>query len=387
MSEELETRIRDALWSLVHDVGATIPAIRLQPDLMTLDCAIAYASADSRATVSPEDVAVTVAHFLEEIADSLEQEPNATTIPNKAKAARAALGLKAELHGRPFRGIKGREGRQRAIAEWLDVDKGRLETKHTDGTSPLGDMIDPIAAFLTQREVDYRVNERHRAQRARRPPLESAMRVEWLGRFERYFKMWGPISGLRYDLEMALHYLQRDESIEAETFIRKSLFYYARYLVELERFVTQHGGLWVLPDTRTEDAIADSTWFIRRPIPSGEVNDSILSMTYARAPELALFMHATYASQHLQPVLRTWREWIHSCRCRRPKCPRQDCDVHATIEWCRFYMDALEAQWDFLADWYDLPRPGTKIDPVKQARSNHPVFPPSLPVDTRIEKS
>ena len=381
MSDELKAGITAALWSLVDGHGATITAIEAQPALMALESVVAEADGAHGSAAPREVIASVVAQFLEDAADSLEATPDTQMIPNEAKAARAALNLKASLQGKPYTGVKGRPGRADRIAHWLGYQAPSLKKLRQDGTSPLGVVIDGMAEQLVRREVDYCVNERRRAQRARRPPLESAMRVEWLGRFERYFRMWGPISGLQHDLEMALHHRRGGENTEAELFIRKSLYYYARYSAELASFVAQLGGLWILPDTRTEDAIADATWFIRRPTPCSEVSDSMLRMVFTGAPELALFMHETYANRHLQPIVNTWREWVYLCHCARPKRPRQDCNVHATIEWCRFYMDALQAQWDFLADWYDLPRPGTKIDPIKQTRCNRTVFPPPLPVD------
>lgn len=385
MSEELKARILAAIWSLVRGFGATIPEIRTQPALMTLECVVAEATAEGRTAASLDEVAGTVVRFLEEAADSLAQAPDATTVPNRAKAARAALSLKPELHARPYQAVKGREGRQLVISEWLDSPRESLDNKRQDGTSPMSDLIDPVAERLTLREIDYLINERRRAQRARRPPLESAMRVEWLGRFERYFKMWAPVSGLRHDLELALDARQRGGGAETDLFIRKSLYHHARFLTELGSFISQHGGLWILPDTRTEDAIADSSWFIREPMRLGEVNESILRMTFENASEVTLFMHATYTDRHVQPILDVWREWIQSCRCSRLNRPRNDCRVHATIRWASFYMDALEAQWDFLADWYDLPRPGTKIDPVRQRRRGLPVLPPPLPVDNQVQ--
>jgi hypothetical protein len=383
MSEELRDRLSAVLEELAEGFGATLPEVRRRRELVTLECAVAEATGNGRTTASLDEVGGVVRRFLEEAADSLAQDPTATTVPNRAKAARAALSLKPELGSRPYTAVKERPGRQQAIGEWLGIAKESVDNKRQDGTSPRSELIEDIAEHLALRELDFLVEARRLAQRARRPPLESAMRVEWLGRFERYYTIWNALSGLRHDLEMAIDHLRHDEVPEAELFIRKSLYYDARFLTAVKLFKAQNGGLWILPDTRTEDAIADAIWFVRKPMPCSEVTDSLLRITFAQAPELAPFLHETFANRQLQPIVTEWREWIARCRCARPNRPRRDCDIHATIEWARFYMEAVDAQWDFLSDWYDLPRPGTTVDPVRQARRGRPVFPPPMPVDKR----
>jgi len=203
------------------------------------------------------------------------------------------------------------------------------------------------------------------------------MNIDWLARFEFYYKMWSAASGLRHDLELGLDHFRKGETVDAEMFIRKSFYYYARYLTELECFQTEYGGLWILPNTKTEDAIADSTWCIRKPTPLSEIEDSILRLTFTRHPELALFMHATFVEPYLQPIMHVWRDWVHACKCAYSKNPHTDCKVHETITWAAFYMDGLEEQWDFLADWYQLPRPGTMIEPLKLAKGALPTPPNS----------
>lgn len=387
MSEELLARVSSAVSALVKGPGATLEAVGEQSALVTLECVIAEATGGGREAATLDQTATVVITFLEEAADSLEQEPAGTIVPNEAKAARAALSLKPELVNRPYQAVRGRRGRQGTVAEWLDIAKESLELERTDGSTPLNDLLHPIAQHLVRRENTYLIERRRIAQRAHRPPLESAMRVEWLGRFERYFTIWASLSGLRHDLELGIHHHTRGELGDADWFIRKSLYYYARFLSDLSHFVSQHGGLWILPDTRTEDAIADSMWYVRKPMPSTEVSDSILLICFTATRDLAPFLHDTFVNRSLQPILAVWHEWVVSCRCQRPKKPRKDCAVHCTIEWARFYMDALEKQWDFLADWYDLPRPGTTVDPVRQARRGHLTFPPALPVDTAPSKS
>jgi hypothetical protein len=242
---------------------------------------------------------------------------------------------------------------------------------------PLGELVDGIAEALFKREIAERLSEKRLSQRARRHPLESAMQIDWLARFETYYKLWTPASGMRHDLEQALSYLQRGDDGTAEQFTRKSLYFCAKYLVALTHFEDEYGGLWIFPNTKTENALADSTWLIRRPIPLGEVAESMLRLAFERTPDMALFMHATFTDSYLSDLVDVWRKWVRTCSCPEEGDPSEECDVHRTITWIKLYMDGLDAQWDFLIDWYALPRPGSVIDPVKIDKGAFPAPPDS----------
>lgn len=378
MPDELRDEIGAALRELSDGEGATIKAVRAQRVLVTLESAIGEATGGGRTPARLDEIAAAVVRFLEAAADSLEPDKKPTAaVPNEAMAARAVLGLKRELSGKPWYASRGRSGRQIPTAEWLDMDKARLDSKLADGTTARSHLLDRMAEHLSLRDSEFVAESRRLAQRERRPPLESAMRVEWVGRFERYYKIWGPLSGLRHDLEITLDAIRYRDSAKAELFMRKSLYYYVTFLDKLRHFGSERGGHWILPDTTTEDAIADSMWFVRKPTPFTEIDESILHLTFEQVPDLISFIYETYRRQYLQDIVTRWCEWVYSCRCVRHNRPRNDCQVHATIRWARFYMGALDEQWDFLADWYDLPRPGTRVDPVRQTRGR-PTLPPPL---------
>ncbi len=370
MSRQLKADITGAVRALAEGSGATLSGIAAQTELITLEFAIAQATGDDSTQPSLDDVASAIALSLGTAADSLDQDPQNGRPPNRAKAARAALALLPGMQDRPLRGRRNRPGRVPAVAYWHACEPESLFKMRVDGKSNFSALIDDVAEALVLRENAYKIEERHRAQLARRPPLESAMNINWLARFEFYYEMWSAISGFRHDLELALYQFDNGESVEADMFTRKSLYYYAKYLTQLERFQAECGGLWILPNTKTENAIADSTWLIRKPMPLGEVEESMLRLTFAKHPELAPFMHATFAEPYLQPIVRTWRNWIHACKCAKPKRARKDCKVHKTITRAALYMETLDEQWDYLADWYHLPRPGSIVDPLKAARED-----------------
>jgi hypothetical protein len=364
MSEQLHTTVTGAIRALAENQGATIGAVASQADLMALGCVVSEASDHGRSTPPLDVVAGVVVLFLEEAADSLEENPHAGTTPNRAAAAQAALGLEPGTQGKPLRGRRGQTGRVGTIARWLAYEPASLFKSRQDGRSPFDALIEDIAEHLLRREVGYRVGEQRLAQRARRPPLESAMRVDWLPRFERYYAIWSYVAGLRNDIELALQNLRNNEAGDADYFVRKSLYYHACFLTELEAFTRQRGGLWVLPDPKAEQLVADAVWMIRKPTPLTEIDESVLRLAVGGWEEIATFVQATHTDAALRRIVETWRAWITSCSCKNLERPQKACSVHQSLGWTESFMRALDEQWDLLADWYDVPRPDTIVKPA-----------------------
>jgi len=369
MSKQLQTAIVDAVRALAEDRGAIVAAVASQAELMTLDCVVAEASDRGRTTPPLDVVAGVVVLFLEEAADSLEEHPHAGTEPNRAAGARAALGLEPGTQGMPLRGRRGQTGRVGTIARWLAYAPPSLFKARQDGRSPFDALIDDVAEHLLRREVAFRVGEQRLAQRARRPPLESAMRVDWLARFERYYRIWSYVAGVRNDVAVGLAQLRTDTPTEADYFVRKSLYYQACFLTELEGFIRERGGLWVLPDPTAEQALADAVWIIRDSTSLTEIDESILRLAVGGWGEIATFVQATHTDAALQGLVETWRDWIGACRCEDLERPDSGCAPHQCLHWAATFMSALDTQWDLLTDWYEIPRPRSAVDAAIATRS------------------
>jgi hypothetical protein len=375
MSKQLQTATREAVAALAEDRGATLEAIALQAELMSLGCVVAVASDNGRTTPPLEVVAGVVALFLEEAANALEEHPLAGTEPNRAAAARAALGLEPGIQGKPLRGRRGQPGRVGTIARWLAYEPASLFKPRQDGRSPFAALIDDVAEQLVRREVAHRVSEQRLAQQVRRPPLESAMKVDWLGRFERYYGIWASVSGLRFDIELAVANQRDGNAADLDHFVRKSLWYYALFVTDLIMFIRDCGGLWIMPDPKAEQLLADAVWLIRKPTPLTELDESMLRLAIAGWEELAPFMQATYSDAAMRRLTDTWRSWIVSCDCPDLKRPRKHCAVHQCTAWATSFMDNLNQQWDLLADWYDVPRPLSLVKPQELTTRPIPVVP------------
>lgn len=368
MSEELRQRVSDAIRALAEGNGASVSAITLQADLMSLDAVIAAVGQEA----GMDEVAAAAALLLEEAANSLEEHPHAGSEPNRAAAARAALGLEDGTQGKPLRGRRNQPGRVGTIARWLGYESGSLFKERQDGRSAFDALIEDVAEYVVRREVAQRITERRLAQQGRRLPLESAMRIDWLRRFERYYRIWSPLVALRNDLSVALAHHRDGNSDELDYFSRKALFHHAYYLSELDRFVREHGGLWVLPDSHAEQTIADATWMLRKPIPVTELDESMLRLAFAGWPEMAVFVQATYRDPAMRKIVSTWRGWIASCDCMTADDAAEECLVHESLRWADAFTEALDAQWDRLADWYTLPRPASQVEANVKAASSQP---------------
>jgi hypothetical protein len=369
MSKQLQAAITDAVRTLAENQGATARAVASQADLMALGCVVAEASDHGRTTPPLDVVAGVVVLFLEEAADSLEEQPHAGTEPNRAAAARAVLGLEPGTQGKPLRGRRGQTGRVGTVARWLVYEPASLFKQRQDGSTPFDALIQDIAEHLLRREIAFRVGEQRLAQRARRPPLESAMRVDWLARFERYYAIWSYVAGVRNDVTVGLARLRSDTPAEADYFVRKSLYHHATFLAELEGFTRERGGLWVLPDPKAEQMIADAVWMIRDPTPLTEVDESVLRLAIGGWQEIATFMQATHTDTALRGLVETWQDWMGSCRCEDLGHPGSGCPVHQCLRWTATFMSTLDTQWDLLADWYEVPRPPSAVDAAIATRS------------------
>jgi hypothetical protein len=363
MSQELRTRIRAAVRALAESRGASLEAIALQVDLMTLSCVVADGAEQASGPPDASVVAAEAVLLLEEAANSLEEHPHAGTEPNRAAAARAMLGLESGTRGKPLRGRKGQPGRVGTIARWLNYQPASIFKPGVGRPSVFDTLIDEVTDYVVRREVAHLVAERHLAEHARRPPLESAMRIDWLGRFERYYAIWSYIAGIRYDVDLAVAAAGTSDEERVSFYSCKSLWYYARFVTELESFTTQHGGLWVTPDPAAEQRIADAVWLLREPTPFTELDDSLLRLAALDVHELAIFFSLVETEPTLRALAGRWQSWIEGCSCADPNDPNTGCEVHAALRQTRIFMEDVNRQWDLLADWYDVPRPGSRVDP------------------------
>jgi hypothetical protein len=233
-----------------------------------------------------------------------------------------------------------------------------------------------------------------REQRERGDPVESAMAVEWLRRFESYYRMWTPISGLGNDLTAyRLHLIDPDrlwdrrfgmhgpddlghsQEEQAEGYAKFALYHYARFEWELRQFITASGGLWLLSDAETEQALADAVYEISWHIELDERDQSYLRTLVAETPDQELygFLDRLASSNPGQKVEQVWQDWVSACTCSWDPQARSDeeyfptsdhhagikqaCKIHRVVHACGVYMDIVDQDWKRIADWYRIEEP------------------------------
>ncbi len=206
----------------------------------------------------------------------------------------------------------------------------------------------------------------------RRHPADSRLAIQWLDRFEAYYRIWTPASRLGDDLKAAIA-TRREPDLghppwgaestdedwkgpedQARGYVRNALYAYAWYLLELRGFMTRHGGLWIFSDAETEQEIADCVYKISWYTTFNTEGDSWLRRLLAQSQfeEELSFVQLLAATPIGPSVHEDWQEFVASCRCPEEDHPRADCRVHALVTACERYCQLIDAEWYKIADWY-----------------------------------
>jgi len=222
----------------------------------------------------------------------------------------------------------------------------------------------------------------------RRLPTTSRLAIAWLERFEAYNRIWTPVSGLAGDLCAYRSTLLEDDrpydrapgingpddpgytqEIQAAGYLTTALWHYTRYLVTLQQFINRHGGLWLLSDTRAEEAVGDAVYRIRWHSPNNERDDSFLRELHDRAGgELHTFRRLLETDRFAAATEQEWHEWAADCHCtwevsdeidtehfpthRHHAGISQRCQLHAISTACNDYTTLIDDDWRRVADWY-----------------------------------
>jgi hypothetical protein len=224
MSGEMLDRVAGAIRTLIEDRGASLAALQLEAALMTLPSVVARASDHGRVQRGLDFTAAVARGLLEDAAASLDHADTGQ-LPNRTVAARRALALEVGSQGRPFRGRRNAAGRLASVADALGYVPESLNVLRLDGSTALGSLIQDLAEFIVVHEVSYLVEQERQAQARQRAPLDSAIQIDWLTRFEIYYAMWSSVNGLRNDIVHTIEHLRSDHTAEADLMARKALYY------------------------------------------------------------------------------------------------------------------------------------------------------------------
>jgi len=245
------------------------------------------------------------------------------------------------------RGLSAERRRELAISELFDEGMSAVSFQRRHQDHVLVAVADELCAY----EDEYRV-------RQARIGLEIAdvqserLAIDWLRRFEYYYGMWSALSGLRNDLQTAMERRVRDGQDPAETpYARSSLWYYAQFLVRLERFVQERGGLWLLSSIDAEAEVAQAVYWVRWHTSMADIDDSWLRRHLLAAEELEPFAEHLQDDERGRDIRARWAGFLRDCHCALSD-PAADCQLHLVMEWCDRYTNTIDAEWARIAPWY-----------------------------------
>lgn len=238
---------------------------------------------------------------------------------------------------------------------------------------PESDLIAQIAEGVL--ELCHEASMRHTRleMEQHRHPADSRLAVQWVERFEAYYRIWTPVYALGANLEAALEVYTHepldhlpwdpenktpyDPVFQARGYARSALYNLAQYHLELKRFMNKHGGLWLCSDVETEEAVSDAIYrigwhndltdedesFLRRHLADSRHEETEHFWNVIRAFPDGLRIHDQWQEQTLKGVgLETDEQKAGS-------------QVWLTIAACHDYTSHIDQDWVKIADWY---RPG-----------------------------
>ena len=252
-----------------------------------------------------------------------------------------------------------------------------------------GPMLEQIAQQIGVLCAEQRQRE-GRGEMAAEHPVVSGMAVHWIDRFEAYYRIWSPITGIANDLtayrssllEEPRPYDRRfgaggpedpgySQEEQAEGYARFALYHYAAFEWELRRFGALHGGLWLLSEPDVESEVSDAVYRISWHVnPYNERDQSYLRTLIDETPgqEMHGFLQRLASTGLGRTTHQEWQEWCASCECvwslgalagelpvaRNTQGVSEGCQVHQVIAACVDYCRLIDTDWRKIADWYHL---------------------------------
>lgn len=306
---------------------------------------------------------------------------------------RAAARLGGGSYGDAARALVGLDGDTRTLtagvrrgiaAQNLGISLKTFLRKHEDP------MLNQTARQILVLCAEQQLRD-GRDRLAAAHPVESGMATHWVERFQAYYRLWTPITGLASDLtayrstliEQPRPYDRRfgaddprdpgySQEEQAEGYARYALYHYAKFEWNLRQFITTYGGLWMLSEPDIETAVSGAVYRISWHVnPFNERDQSYLRTLIDETAnqELHGFLGRLADTELGRATHQEWQEWCASCECSWPPTTEADyfptarsqpgisseCQVHQVVEACGLYCELIDKDWRQIADWYRLP--------------------------------
>lgn len=232
------------------------------------------------------------------------------------------------------------------------------------------DLLNEIAEHILVLCQSATLRRSRLAMQERRHPADSRLAVQWVERFEAYYRIWTPAYALAADLEAAIetwreepsehppwapdsdeHY---DRDHQAAGYGHSALYWLASFGLEVKRFRSRHGGLWLHSDSEVEQQVADAVYRIGWHNDLSDRDESFLRrhLADARHEEPGTFWGIIQAFPQAVSINGRWQQMILdgvACTTDEDKAKSQ---VWLTIEACRDYCRLIDEDWARIADWY-----------------------------------
>lgn len=328
---------------------------------MELTHVVALATDDGRLDVPESTVASTCREMIKRAAGSLTPPDGAGDERDEGTAALYLLALMPGTASQPLQ-----ERKPRAAAA-LHIQPGTLDQTRPGRMTYRERVIEAVADALVAQQTSYRLEQAARAQQERRSAAQSALGIDWIARFEDYYRVWDPVVSLKDRLQAALaaargkhekprHRLSPPQPY-AEYLALCALYDFVSYLAGVDEFIKQRGGLWILPHAIAEQAVADSAFVVADAAPFNLIQQSELLAAHRAVPDRHALIERLEGDSDLRPFATGWSDWLASCSCELSNPQPQQCSVHEVIAAAGTICKTLDQQWDELADWYEVRRP------------------------------
>lgn len=262
---------------------------------------------------------------------------------------------------------KGKMRREEAAVQYGVV----LETFRK---KPERELLEQIAEAVLGICHDARLRRTRLDMETRRHPADSRLAVQWVERFEAYYRVWTPVGGLAANLEAALEtYLEEpsdhlpwdptkprpyDPEVQARGYARSALYNLTQFHLEVKRFMSKHGGLWLLSDPQIEEDVSSAVYRIGWHNSLNDEHESFLRRHLAdsRHEETEHFWNVIQGLPEGLRIYELWQDMVREGVGLTTDEEKAGSQVWLTIAACHDYVRLIDEDWLRIADWY---RPGS----------------------------
>ena len=212
-----------------------------------------------------------------------------------------------------------------------------------------------LASSLREREKTFRLREtRNRMEVS--APADAGVAVDWLDRFQYYYRVWSYAIGLANDIDAVTKRQEKDSSDPAlPKYAESSLWMYSRLIVHIDLFLDERGGLWLFSDADVEQEASDALWHISWHSPFAMQDDAHLVQAAVGSKSISFvnFLRFVREDEPGQLLLDRWSKWFFNCTCWIN--PSAECEVHRVRSYCHTFVDIVDTEWNKIAEWYQNP--------------------------------